>query len=47
MTVKGRTVRHCRGKDKGKKIKSHKTRAAALRHHRAIMASKRRKEGEK
>lgn len=45
MTVKGKTVKHCHGKHAGKTIKKHKTRAAALRHHRAIMASKKRKEG--
>ena len=43
MTVKGRTVYHCHGKDKGKVIKRHKTRAKALRHHRAIQANKRRR----
>ena len=41
MTVKGRTVRHCHGKKKGRVIKRHKTRAAAKRQHRAIMANKR------
>jgi hypothetical protein len=40
MTVKGKTVKHCHGKDKGKTIKTHKTPAAAVRQHRAIMANK-------
>lgn len=40
MTVRGKTVRHCRGKKKGKVIKKHKSHAAAVRHHRAIMSNK-------
>jgi hypothetical protein len=47
MTVEGRTVKHCSGKKKGKVIKKHKTRKAALRQHRAIMASKRRRRKKK
>ena len=43
MTVTGKTVRHCHGKSKGKVIKKHKTRKAALAHHGAIMANKRKK----
>ena len=43
MSVKGRTVRHCRGKDKGKVVKKHRTKADALAQHRAIMAGKRKK----
>jgi len=46
MTVRGRTVYHCHGKNKGKVIKRHRTKKAALRHHRAIQANKgRRKRG--
>jgi len=40
MTVSGKTVKHCHGKDKGKVIKRHKTHAAAVKHHKAIMANK-------
>jgi len=40
---KGRTVKHCHGKHKGKTIKTHKTVAAAKRQHRAIMASKKKR----
>jgi hypothetical protein len=43
MTVKGKTVVHCHGKNKGKPIKKHKSKAAAKRHHRAIQANKRRR----
>jgi len=46
MTVKkrgsGYAVVHCHGKKKGKTIAKHRTKAAALRQHRAIQASKRR-----
>jgi len=40
MSVKGKTVKHCRGKDKGKTIKKHKTAAKARAQHKAIMAKK-------
>lgn len=40
MTVKGRTVVHCHGKDKGKPIKTHATAAKAHAQHRAIQANK-------
>jgi hypothetical protein len=40
---KGRTVYHCHGKSKGKPIKTHRTVAAAKRHHRAIMVNKRKR----
>lgn len=40
MTVRGKSVVHCHGKKKGKVIKTHKTKAAAKRQHRAIMANK-------
>lgn len=47
MTVKavsgGFAVVHCHGKDKGKRIGTHKTRKKALAQHRAIMASKSRR----
>lgn len=40
MTVKGKKVKHCRGKDAGKTIKTHKTKKEAQAQHRAIMAGK-------
>lgn len=43
MSVKGGTVSHCSGKNKGKAIKTYKGKGAhakALRMHRAIQASK-------
>ena len=40
MTVKGKAVVHCHGKNKGKVIKRHKTHAAAVRQHKAIQANK-------
>jgi len=43
MSVRGRSVVHCSGKNKGKVIKTHSTRAKALAQHRAIMANKKRK----
>ena len=43
MAVKGKRVVHCRGKNKGKTIKKHKTKAAARKQHRAIMAKKRKR----
>lgn len=47
MTVKkikgGYAVKHCHGKDKGKTIAKHKTKAEAMAQHRAIMASKARR----
>lgn len=43
MTVKGKTVRHCHGKSKGRVIKRHRTHAAAVRHHRAMQANKHKK----
>lgn len=43
MSVRGRTVVHCHGKKKGKVIARHKTKKAARRHHRAIVANKKRK----
>lgn len=47
MTVTGTAVKHCHGKRKGKVIKKHKTRKAALRQHRAIMANKEKKQKKK
>lgn len=38
MTVKGKVVKHCHGKKTV--IKRHKTHAAAVKHHKAIMANK-------
>jgi len=43
MSVKGKTVKHCHGKDKGKTISKHKTHKAAVKKHKAIMAKKRNK----
>lgn len=43
MTVKGRTLYHCHGKDKGKKIRTYKSHAKAVSVHRAIMAKRKRK----
>lgn len=43
MSVRGRSVVHCRGSRRGRVIKTHKTRAGALRQHRAIQANKKRK----
>lgn len=43
MTVKGKTVRHCHGKEKGKIISKHKSHAAAVKKHKAIMANKKKK----
>lgn len=45
MTVKGRTIYHCHGKNKGKKLHTYKSKSAALRAHRAIMASKKKRRG--
>lgn len=39
----GYAVKHCTGKNKGKTIAKHKTKAKALAQHRAIQANKRRK----
>ena len=41
--IKGKTVKHCSKGKRGKTIKHHKTRKAALKHHRAIMANKRKR----
>lgn len=41
--VRGKTVRHCHGKNKGKLIKRHRSHAAAVAQHGAIMAKKKRK----
>jgi hypothetical protein len=47
MTVKKRgkgwAVVHCHGKKKGQTIAKHKTKAKAMRQHRAIQANKRRR----
>lgn len=39
----GTKVKHCHGKNKGKTIKTHKTVSSAKRHHKAIMANKKKK----
>ena len=39
----GYAVKHCHGAKKGKTIAKHKTKAQALRQHRAIQANKHRK----
>ncbi len=41
MSVKGKSVVHCHGKKRGKIIKTHRTKKAALKHHKAIQANKR------
>ena len=41
---KGYKVVHCHGNGKGETISYHKTKAAALAKHRAIMAKKKKKE---
>lgn len=38
--IKGTTVKHCSGKNRGKTIKKHKTRQQAVKQHKAIMANK-------
>jgi len=43
--IRGKTLYHCHGKKAGKKIKTFKSRAAAARAHRAIMASKKKRGG--
>jgi hypothetical protein len=40
MTVKGRTIYHCRGKNKGKKMATYKTAKVARAIHRKIMAKR-------
>jgi len=40
MTVKGRTIYHCHGKDKGKKLATYKSAKTAKKVHRMIMAKK-------
>lgn len=40
MSVKGKRVVHCHGKNKGKTISKHKTHKAAVKKHKAIMAKK-------
>ena len=45
--IKGKTVKHCKKGRKGRTIKRHKTRKAAMKHHRAIMASKARRRSKK
>jgi hypothetical protein len=40
MTVKGKTIYHCHGKDKGKKLATYKTEKVAKAIHRKIMAKK-------
>lgn len=43
MSVKGKSVVHCHGKDKGKKIATLGSHEEALAMHRAIQANKKRK----
>ena len=40
MTVKGRTIYHCHGKKKGKKLATYKSKKVAHAIHRKIMAKK-------
>lgn len=42
MTVKGKRVVHCHGKNRGKTISKHRTHKAAVKAHRAIQANKKR-----
>lgn len=41
MTVSGKSIIHCKGKDKGKKYKTYSSHRKALQVHRAIKASQR------
>jgi len=41
--IRGTTVKHCSKGRRGKTIKKHPTRAKAVKHHRAIMANKKRR----
>jgi len=40
MTVKGKSIYHCSGKDKGKKYRTYSSHAKAMEVHRAIQANK-------
>lgn len=40
MTVKGKSIYHCSGSDKGKKYRTYSSPAKAKQAHRAIMANK-------
>lgn len=40
MTVKGKSIIHCSGKDKGKTFKTYSSHKKAIKVHRAIMAKK-------
>lgn len=41
--IKGRSIVHCHGRDKGKVLRTYRSHAAAVRAHRAIMASKKKR----
>ena len=41
MTVKGKSIYHCSGKDKGKKVATYKSAKVAKKVHGMIMAKKR------
>ena len=41
--VKGKSIYHCKGKDKGKKYKEYESKKKALKVHRAILANRRKK----
>ena len=45
--LKGKSIYHCSGSDKGKKYRTYKSRKKALAAHRAIMASKARRKKNK
>jgi len=45
MSVRGKAVVHCHGKNKGKIIKRFKTKKKALAMHREIQANKKRRKG--
>jgi len=40
MTVRGKSIVHCHGKNKGKVYRTYKSKAKARAAHRAIMANK-------
>lgn len=42
MTVRGKSILHCHGKSKGKKLRTYKSHGAAVRAHRAMQAKRHR-----
>ncbi len=43
MAVRGKSIVHCHGKNKGKVIHTYSSHAAAVRAHKAMMAKRRKK----